>query len=145
MIRGGLAYVADGAESVLGGLRVVDLRDPANPVVVGTSGDGFGLNSTALESGLALSSDYFYKNAVPIFGGSTGSPQLRAVLDFSTAPGFEDAEGHGLAVRDGLVYLAATQGGGQTDAATTAMAWAVSRSAVTPFSRTKASVLPRSS
>jgi len=115
VIRGGLAYVADGAESVLGGLRVVDLRDPANPVVVGTSGDGFGLNSTALESGLALSSDYFYKNAVPIFGGSTGSLQLRAVLDFSTAPGFEDAEGHSLAVRDGLVYLAATRGGGQTD------------------------------
>ena len=100
-----LAYVADGAEAQLGGLRVIDFRDPTNPVVVGSTSDQFALNSTALEHGLVLASDYYFVNGVPIFGESSDTPILRGVLDFSGSPSFRDDEGHGLAVRDGLVYL----------------------------------------
>ncbi len=107
VLRDRLAYVADGADFSLGGLRVIDFRDPANPVVIGTTSDRFALTSTALERGLAFSSDNFFVNAVPIFDSAAGNPGFRAVLDFSGPPGFRDDHGQGLAVRDGLVYLAA--------------------------------------
>jgi hypothetical protein len=112
VVRGRLAYVADGAEPTSGGLRVIDFRDPANPVVVGSSTDaGLALTSTALEGGLALSSDYFLVDRVAIFETSPTAPQFRSILDFSRfagTPSFRADVGHGLAVRDGYVYMVGT-------------------------------------
>jgi len=108
-LRGGLAWIADGA-SGLGGLRVVNFRDPTLPYVVGSSNDQFGLTAVKIQGRFALAADYFYANAVPIFDLSQLNPQLRAVLDFSRAPSFRDDEGHDLEVRDGLVYLVGARG-----------------------------------
>jgi hypothetical protein len=107
--REGFAYVADAAEQTLGGMRVVTLDEPGNPVVVGASSDRFGLTSVAVERGFALASDYFFVNAVPIFSVASPTPQLRGTLDFSKAPSFRDDNGNGIAVRDGVVFLAATR------------------------------------
>jgi hypothetical protein len=107
VIRGRFAYVADGAEPTPGGLRVIDFRDPANPVIVGSSTDsGLAVNSTALEGGLAVSSDYFLVDRVAIFSADPVAPQFRGVLDFS--PFHFGDFGHGLAVRDGFVYMVAS-------------------------------------
>lgn len=102
-LRGSLAYVADGREAVLGGLRVLDVSEPTNPVVVGTTSDAFGLTSVEPDGRFALAADYLFVNAVPIFDvAAAEAPLFRSVLDFSA---FGDAEGHGIAVRNGLVYL----------------------------------------
>lgn len=108
-VRGRLAYVADGSDAALGGLRVIDFQNPANPVLVGSTPDQFGLTSIALEGRLALTADYFFVNAAPIFDVG-GSPIFSAVLDFSKAPSFRDDDGNGIAVRDGVVFLAAARG-----------------------------------
>jgi hypothetical protein len=107
-MRGGRAYVADGRWS-LGGLRVVDLGEPTTPVVVGSTGDAFGLTAVALENEHALTADYFFVNAVPIFNVEVSPPAFQAVLDFSGPPSFRDDNGNDLAVRDGLVYMVGTR------------------------------------
>jgi hypothetical protein len=103
-VRGGFAYVADGAAN-LGGLRVVDFRDPATPVVVGSTSDAFGLVGVALEDRFALTADYYFVNAVPIFDTGLLPPTFAAVTDFSGAPSFRDDNGNGVAVDDGIVYM----------------------------------------
>lgn len=108
VVRGRLAYVADGASS-LGGLRTVDFRQPANPVVVGSTSNSFGLTSVALEDDFALTADYFFANAVPIFNVATETPIFSSVLDFSRAPSFRDDNGNGITARDGLVFLTGTR------------------------------------
>jgi hypothetical protein len=107
-VRDRLAYVADGANSSLGGLRVIDFRNPSTPVVVGSTSNAFGLVGVALEDGFAVTADYYYANAVPVFDiGSV--PAFTAVLDFSRAPSFRDDDGNGVAVSNGLVFLAGTR------------------------------------
>jgi hypothetical protein len=101
-----LAYVADGAPRILGGVRIVDFRNAANPVVVGSSGDAYGLSSVAFDRGLVLASDYFFVNSVPIFGGDPGTVLLRSLVDFSR---YNDDEGESLTVRDGVVFLVASK------------------------------------
>jgi hypothetical protein len=108
-VRDRLAYVADGSDAALGGLRVIDFQNPANPVLVGSTPDQFGLTSVALDGRLALASDYFFVNAVPIFDVGS-APTFTSVLDFSAAPSFRDDDGNGVAVRDGVVFLATDRG-----------------------------------
>lgn len=107
VVRGRTAYVADGASN-LGGLRVIDFRVPSTPVVVGSSGDDFGLVGIALEENFALTSDYFFVNAVPIFNIGLPAPAFTAALFFSGAPSFRADNGNAVAVEDGLVFLVGT-------------------------------------
>ena len=110
VIRDQLAYVTDGGRNNLGGLRVIDLHDPANPAVVDSSGDAFGLNSLALDDQFALTADYYFVNAVPIFDVGQIPLLYTANLDFSQAPSFRDDNGIAVAVRhDGAVFLAGVQ------------------------------------
>ncbi len=107
-VRDHRAYVADGAWS-LGGLRVVDFNDPTTPVVVGSTTDDFGLVGVALENNFALTADYYFVNASPIFDVGLVPPSFSGALDFSQAPSYRDDNGNGVAVEDGLVYVAATR------------------------------------
>jgi hypothetical protein len=110
VLRGRLAYVTDGADFSLGGLRVIDLQEPSNPVVIGSSSDEFALNGVALDGRLALTADYFFVNAVPIFDIGGPVPSFSAALDLSGEPSRRDDNGNGIAVQNGLVFLAATTG-----------------------------------
>jgi hypothetical protein len=114
VVRDRLAYVADGANSQLGGLRVVDFSDPAAPAVVGSSNDAFGLTSVAVEKGVALASDFYFSNAVPVFQLNGVSPAFAGVVDFSVQ---QAANGSGLDVIDGVVFMvgARTLGAGYFD------------------------------
>lgn len=107
VVRDRLAYVADGAYGQLGGLRVVDFGDPATPVVAGSSSDAFGLTSVAVEKGVALASDFYFINAVPIFQLNAGAPAFAEALDF-WASGQGQANGNGLDVLDGVVFMVGT-------------------------------------
>ncbi len=109
VVRDRLAYVADGAYSQLGGLRVVDFSDPTAPAVVGSSSDAFGLTSVAVEKGVALASDFFFLNAVPIFLLDAGTPSFADVVDFSVLPVQRWANGSGLDVVDGAVFMVGTR------------------------------------
>lgn len=109
VVRDRFAYVADGSDAALGGLRVVDFRNPLTPVVVGSTSNQFGLVSVALDERFALTADYFFPNAVPIFDVG-GAPVFSAVLNFAGAPSFRDDDGNGVAVRNGVVFLAGAQG-----------------------------------
>ncbi len=106
-LRDGRVYVADGAESALGGLVTVDLSDPAAPVVVGSSSGFFGSTGVALERGFAFTSEFPLGNEVPVFALDGPAPLFRERLDFGAA-GFRDDMGNGIAVAEGLVYVAAT-------------------------------------
>ncbi|MFY9826796.1 MAG: carboxypeptidase regulatory-like domain-containing protein [Thermoanaerobaculia bacterium] len=108
VVRDRLAYVADGAHGRLGGLRIVDFSDPANPAVVGSSNDAFGLTSVAVEKGVALASDYYFGNAVPIFQLNADTPSFADIVDFSTPPVRRPANGSGLDVLDGVVFMVGT-------------------------------------
>jgi hypothetical protein len=117
VVRDRLAYVADGAHSQLGGLRIVDFSDPATPAVVGTSNDAFGLTSVAVEKGVALASDFYFVNAVPVFQLNTGDPSFSGVVDFWAPPVKRQANGSGLDVHNGVVFMvgANTYGAGYID------------------------------
>lgn len=105
-LRGTLAYVADGAGFNLGGMRTVDLSDPTTPVVVGSTSDAFALTSVVLDGNLALASDVFFVNAVPIFDVGGTTPAFSAEVDFSRAPSFRDDNGNDVAVSsNGLVFM----------------------------------------
>ncbi|MDY7093754.1 MAG: Ig-like domain-containing protein [Acidobacteriota bacterium] len=110
-VRGRRAYIADGADRRLGGLREIDFSIPDTPFVSGSSDNRFGLTAVALDDSLALASDFFFVNAVPIFNVTELPPIFQAALDFSRAPSFRDDNGHDLAVRDGLVYMVGSRGG----------------------------------
>ncbi|MCP3980173.1 MAG: hypothetical protein GY716_12780, partial [bacterium] len=109
-VREHLAYVADGGSVTLGGLKVIDFSDPATPVVVGSTSNEFGLTGVALERDFAVTSDYFFANAAPIFNVGGPVPAFSAALNFSSAPSFRDDNGTGVAVRDGVVFLTAGRG-----------------------------------
>ncbi len=114
-VRGNLAYVADGSDVQIGGLAVVDLTEPENPVTVGVSGGVFSLTDVVLDRGLALTADIVFANAVPIFNvdtasGNTLTPTLNSILDFSAAPAFRDDNGSGIAARDGIVFMTGVRG-----------------------------------
>jgi hypothetical protein len=100
--RGTLAYVADGGGPILGGIKTIDFSNPANPVVVGATSNLFGINSLALDDRLALAADYYFVNSVPIFDVGLPAPSYITVLDFS---GFGDANGFGVAVSNGAVFM----------------------------------------
>jgi len=104
--RGSLALVADGGGGwALGGLKLVDFADPANPVVAGRTNNAFGLRAVAWEGSLALAADFFFANGVPIFQVTDDDPLLRETLDFSGAPSFRDDNGVDIAVAGGLVFM----------------------------------------
>lgn len=104
VVRENRAYVADGATG-LGGIRVVDVSDPAAPLLIGSSADAYGITGLALDGGFLLGADFFYVNAVPVFGIATDTPVLAAALDFSREPSFRGDNGKGVATRNGLVYM----------------------------------------
>ncbi|MCB1054976.1 MAG: Ig-like domain-containing protein, partial [Acidobacteria bacterium] len=110
VVRGRRAYVADGADGNLGGLREIDFSRADTPVVAGSTSDVYGLTAVALDGPLALTSDFYFVNAVPIFNVEAVPPAFQALLDFRGPPSFRDDNGHDLAVRDGLVYLVASRG-----------------------------------
>jgi hypothetical protein len=105
-VNGSRAYVADGATG-LGGLKVVDFSVPGTPVVVGASGDTFGLNYMATDGRFAIAADYYFVNTVPIYDVGSMPPAFSARLDFDGPPGFRDDNGQGIAVRGGVAFLAA--------------------------------------
>ncbi len=104
-LRERTVYVADGAHT-RGGLKIVDVTVPSTPVVVGASSDDFGLNEVAVEGRFVFAADYFFVNAVPIFNAALRPPAFVSRIDFSLLSPPRDDEGLGLAVADGLVYLA---------------------------------------
>jgi hypothetical protein len=105
-ISGSRAFVADGAEG-LGGLKVVDFSVPGTPVVVGATADSFGLNYMATDGRFAIAADYYFVNTVPIFDVGSMPPAFSSRLDLQGPPGFRDDNGQGIAVRDGVAFLAA--------------------------------------
>lgn len=107
IVRERLAYVGDGSDVELGGLKVVDFQEPRNPVVVGSSNNRFGLVGVALDRAFALTADFFFVNAVPIFNIATPAPVFTAALDFSGTPSLREDNGTGIDVRDGVVFLTA--------------------------------------
>ncbi|MCP3962159.1 MAG: hypothetical protein GY719_30315 [bacterium] len=112
VVRDRLAYVAAGSRT-LGGVRVIDFSEPSAPVIVGASGDLFGLVNLDVERNFVFAADYFFRNAVPIFDVSSSLPTFRAVLDFSGPPTprfFRGDNGRGLAVRGGVVFMVGTRG-----------------------------------
>jgi hypothetical protein len=109
-IRGDRAFVADGSDVVLGGLRSLDVEDPTGPVLLSSSTDAFGLADVALEGGFVFAADFYFVNAVPIFAVDGDQVAFQGLLDFSQAPSFRDDNGRGIAVADGVVYLVAEQG-----------------------------------
>jgi hypothetical protein len=108
VLRGERAYVADGWGS-LGGVKVIDLSVPATPAVVGAGGNDFGVPDLAFERGRLFAADYFFVNAVPIFDLAGDRPIFSSFIDFSGPPSLRDDNGHGIDVRGGVVFLAATQ------------------------------------
>ncbi|NJL26874.1 MAG: hypothetical protein HC897_02820, partial [Thermoanaerobaculia bacterium] len=108
-VRDRLAYVADGSDRTLGGLRVVDWSDPLTPALIASTDDGFGLTAVALDRNVALAADFFFVNAVPVFDLRELAPTPRGHLDFSGGPRFRDDNGNDLAVQGGLVYLVAAR------------------------------------
>ena len=109
VVRGDLAYVADGSDIVAGGLVTIDLSEPTNPVTIGNSGGFFGLTDVALDRGLALTADIVFTNAVPIFNIETPTPTFNSLIDFQI-PTSRDDNGHGIAARDGVVFMVGTRG-----------------------------------
>lgn len=108
-VRDGRAYVADGAGS-LGGLRVVDFRVPNAPVLAGSTSDAFGLVGVALEERFAVTADYFFVNATPLFEVAVTPPAFSAVLNFGGPPSQRDDNGNGVAVADGVIYMVGVLG-----------------------------------
>ncbi len=106
-LRDGFAYVVEDLWSGDGSFHTAQVRDPANPAVVGETGVLLKLTSLALDGRLALASEQILANAVPIFDVSQVPPRYLAVLDFYQAFG-QRAFGHGVAAQNGIVYLAAT-------------------------------------
>jgi hypothetical protein len=98
-MRDGRVYVADGAFDV-GGLAAFDVaQEPDTPFLAGRSSDEFGLKDVALEGPFALTADYLYSNAVPIFNVAGPVPGFAALLDFGG-----NVQGQAVAVLDGVVY-----------------------------------------
>ena len=108
-VRGHYAYVAAGEEGIYGGLHVVELADPTNPVEVGASEDDLGVTRAALEDGFALGAQFFVAGQVPIFDVGGLPPVYSAALDLSTlsgAQGVTAQRANDIALRNGAVFLA---------------------------------------
>jgi hypothetical protein len=109
-VRGHQAYVAAGEEGIYGGLHVVELADPTNPVEVGASRDDLGVTRAALEDGFALGAQFFFAGQAAIFDVGSLQPLYTAVLDLSTVPGAGGVvapRANDIALRNGAVFLAA--------------------------------------
>jgi len=102
---GGGLLVADGARGALGGLRLLDLREPAAPVLAESTSDRFGLHAVAADGALILGADYFFRNGVPIFARTPGGLIPVALLDFFPLDPHE-RNGNDLALSGGLVFVA---------------------------------------
>ncbi|MDY7091799.1 MAG: Ig-like domain-containing protein [Acidobacteriota bacterium] len=114
-LAGEQVLVADGGRYGLpgekpGGLRVIDLADPANPALVGSTNNQFGLTAVAWDGTLALAADYFFVNGVPVFRLGETAPLWTGLVDFSGPPSGRDDNGVDLAVGGGLVYLVGNEG-----------------------------------
>jgi hypothetical protein len=107
VVRDRFAYVADGAGPTLGGLRVIDFSDPTTPAVVGSTSDAFGLTNVAVEKGMALASDFYFQNGVPLWSLDGGTnPAGAGTLDFEVLNGVvRDDNGQGIDLRDGVVFM----------------------------------------
>ncbi len=63
----------------------------------------------AVEKGVALASDFYFTNAVPIFQLGAGAPAFADTVDFSAPPLQRGANGSGLDVVDGVVFMVGTE------------------------------------
>lgn len=104
VVRDNLAFVADGSNSTLGGLRTIDFREPTTPVVLGTTSNSYGLLDVAVSGGFALAADYYFVNSVPIFDIRDGQPTIRGTVNFAA---YRDDNGTGIDAESGFVYLTA--------------------------------------
>src|ERR1700674_1333357 len=102
-VRGHYAYVAAGEAAIYGGLHVVELADPTNPVEVGASEDDLGVTRAAIEDGFALGSQFFAAGQVPFFDIGSVPPLYTAVLQQGAGP----ARGTDITLRNGAVFVAA--------------------------------------
>jgi hypothetical protein len=103
-VRDRLAYIADGPLWWSGGLKVVDFRDPANPVVVDKSGDPLAVNRVALDGNLLLGSQWYFSHQVPIFSIGALPTQWFSSLEFSQPPTSRPGRGTDLVLRNGAVF-----------------------------------------
>lgn len=104
-VRDGLAFVADGANLTVGGLKVIDFREPSSPVLVASAGDGFGLTALTLDRNIALATMLDAVNGVPIFDLRQLRPENRAGIDFSVQAADRRDFGTDVAARGGLVFM----------------------------------------
>ncbi|MFY9823275.1 MAG: Ig-like domain-containing protein, partial [Thermoanaerobaculia bacterium] len=106
-VRDRLAYVTNG-DAYLGGFRIVDFSVPESPVVIGASGNGYGLTGVALDGGLALFSNTALPGTVPVFDVSSPSspPILRALPTIWGPPVNRTDYGSGIAAQNGAMFVA---------------------------------------
>ncbi len=109
-VRGSYAYVADGADGSLGGLRTLNVEIPTAPFLVSSSSDAFGLTALALDGPFALAADIFFVNSVPIFQIEDQPAVFQASLPFDGSPSFRDDNGQDLVVRNDLVFMVGNRG-----------------------------------
>ena len=106
-VRDHYAYVATGEAGIYGGLHVIELADPTNPVEVGATQDNLGVVRVALENGFALGAQFFAADQAPIFDVGGLPPVYASVLDFSTLGSSLVPRGSDVAVRQGAVFVTA--------------------------------------
>ena len=103
-LSNGVAYVADYTQ---GGLKAVDVSNPAAPVIISTETVGGYLFDVATFGKYAFGADVFRVNAVPIYDiSSPDNIIFRAILDFRQ---YRDDNGTGIAVSPNYLYLTASR------------------------------------
>jgi hypothetical protein len=107
-VRGHYAYVASGEEAVYGGLHVVELADPTNPVEIGASRDDLGVTRAALADRFALGAQFFLYGGVAIFDIGSLPPVYTALLGVNqVGGGYAPPRANDVALRGGAVFVAA--------------------------------------
>jgi len=116
-VRGHLVYVAAGEAAIYGGLHVVELADPTNPVEIGASEDDLGVTRAALADGVALGSQFFLVGQAAVFAIGGLPPVYTAAVDLTTVNrGFVPPRGNDVALRGGAFFVAGNDALGEFSA-----------------------------
>jgi hypothetical protein len=101
-VSGVFAFIAAG----LGGIEVIDVRDPATPRSLGFTNVFIDAQDVAVLGNLAFAAEDVFVNAVPIFDlRNLTLPPFVGALNFSGAPSFRDDNGTGIAISGSLIFL----------------------------------------